>query len=176
MGNTLDHDDPDGAVQRTRGILDELRVSQFNDVRQYLEEEGQVVSRLIVPKAIRVKGVNVKDYQACSSSKSRGPFCECVSFGQDVFGGACSCCQYSSLATSCVFHKSKKGSKFAECHGDEMEETDTKLPEITDAMLKHATTHLLERLRHRIDVALEEREEKDEDEDEDARLCKRVRY
>ncbi|CAK7228122.1 hypothetical protein SEUCBS140593_006809 [Sporothrix eucalyptigena] len=45
--------------------------------------------------------------QTCASSRGEGPFAECVVSTKNWFNGACSNCQYKSLASKCDYYKSK---------------------------------------------------------------------
>ncbi|KAI1436328.1 hypothetical protein GGR50DRAFT_240772 [Xylaria sp. CBS 124048] len=56
--------------------------------------------------------VHVEACDGCVSG-DKGQSAECISFGKEYFGGACSCCHYTSQAAKCSFHISQKGSRYA---------------------------------------------------------------
>ncbi|KAI1818901.1 hypothetical protein F4861DRAFT_544575 [Xylaria intraflava] len=148
-------------LERTAFILDILRKSDHNQVRDMIEE-NPVIRELISLKSIRSKGAPVpidistsrtqqcaalaahlvleqKNVRPCGpcAGKGKGPFAKCISFGPDVFAGACNCCQYSSSATSCTFHRQKKGHKYA-VQSDSQNDRDDKEEE--EASLQHNIT------------------------------------
>ncbi|KAI0391421.1 hypothetical protein F5Y17DRAFT_460882 [Xylariaceae sp. FL0594] len=136
-------EDPTGHIRLTKQHLDDREgTNTFNNIK-LLARGNQVIKRLVVPRKVVIGGefrecnippsqrsqkarpiaahllldsVNVRRCVHCSYTKrpSRTTLHECVSFGPNVFGGACSACSYVSQAATCQFHETKLGSEYAE--------------------------------------------------------------
>ncbi|KAI1505201.1 hypothetical protein F5X99DRAFT_274816 [Biscogniauxia marginata] len=127
--------DDDPAVL-TRDMVDDLRNSQYNDVREILEYKPQI-ARMLEPKEYRKNGarvtaklahsrqqqqsafaayimlpkVNTTSCDQCQSKKSTGPCLHCIQPGPNYFRNACTNCQASSTASACSFYTGKKKRK-----------------------------------------------------------------
>lgn len=138
LGVPLDHEnavepvDKSNSLALTTWIVDQLRKSDKQDVRDFIEGEKDL-KRLIELKEIRENGskiwpnveltrqqrmsafaafltldrVNADSCQQCQNRRSKGPCKECISGGPEVFNSACYNCQFSSTATNCSFYTGK---------------------------------------------------------------------
>ncbi|KAI1438193.1 hypothetical protein GGR50DRAFT_691657 [Xylaria sp. CBS 124048] len=160
-------------LTRTTYIIDTLRKSKNATVWDVLEENNEL-KRLIVFKQRRdaaghiipiglrtskpqqtaaiaahicLDAVNRHDCINCAGVKGRGPFDKCISFGDNQFRGACSCCTYNSVGISCDFHVKNKGTRYAQMTDHEAKEYDAKhasqpdLPLLTSDMMETAPLH-----------------------------------
>ncbi|RYP03649.1 hypothetical protein DL764_005028 [Monosporascus ibericus] len=127
--------------------LERIRNSTFAKALDIVEER-EVVLRLLEPFEYRVGNkwtaatFNIgRDHQAqalaayillpsknkepcvqCSSHKSRGPCLDCLSFGNDWFGRACSNCKYSGTPQNCSFFKERVAEEEKQKRADRFEE------------------------------------------------------
>ncbi|KAI2622540.1 hypothetical protein GGR54DRAFT_68806 [Hypoxylon sp. NC1633] len=162
-------------------VVDQLRKSHFNDVRNLIEA-GMVLQRLIEPKELRENGqkvaakvaldrqqklsalaafltvtqVNSSPCQQCKNRKSRGPCNTCVAGGPDYFNGACCNCQYSSTASACSFYKGK--TKKRRRRSSSSSEDDQGRYRLTTEMLAEFSTREIERMMRMMEDEINSRE------------------
>ncbi|KAI1433839.1 hypothetical protein GGR50DRAFT_695688 [Xylaria sp. CBS 124048] len=106
--------------------------------------------QLMVLKHIRRAGIDVlaglsiqRRKQQRASGKSKGPFDVCASFGGTFLGGACNCCQYSSLASHCSLY----GQSDTSYETLDIEPPEFKCPMITEEILGAMPIQMLETRR-----------------------------
>ncbi|KAI1213294.1 uncharacterized protein F4807DRAFT_257690 [Annulohypoxylon truncatum] len=166
-------------------VVDQLRKSRYNDVREIIEANGQIILRLIDLKVLRESGKRIwpkleldrqqkmsalaayltvassndDSCKQCLNRKSRGPCVECVAAGPDTFSGACTNCQFSSTASACSFYSGRavKNRKRARKNDDD-DNSDSDRFSLTADLLEQATTRELERWRKLIEDEILSRE------------------
>ncbi|CAK7200287.1 hypothetical protein SEUCBS139899_002978 [Sporothrix eucalyptigena] len=72
-----------------------------------------------------------KPCQTCASSRGEGPFAECVVSTKNWFNGACSNCQYKSLASKCDYYKKEQPGS-SRVNKNRNKSTSNKLEELSD--------------------------------------------
>ncbi|KAI2633922.1 hypothetical protein GGS21DRAFT_519222, partial [Xylaria nigripes] len=169
-------------LELTTHFIDQLRKTNYKKAREILKS-SQEIQRYIYRKRggaalplhqrprrrqqasalaahILLPQRNVKSCGACR--RGRGPLATCVSFGEDVFGGACSCCQYARRAGQCTFHLYKKGPRFAELLDEEEHEEieeDNPLIWLNEETVKTIPTETLEQWLGCLEDEMMKREE-----------------
>ncbi|KAI2618058.1 hypothetical protein GGS26DRAFT_391863 [Hypomontagnella submonticulosa] len=164
-------------LEYTSSIVDRLRGSLYNDVRELIESKKNL-TRLIELKTLRQHGFktfpkieldrqqkmsalaayvtidqsNSAPCKQCQNKKSRGPCTLCIAGSTNLFNGACTNCQFSSTASLCSFYKGKAGKSKKGKDGDDSEF------DITVERLENATTRTLEIWEKMIQDELERRE------------------
>ncbi|KAI1387326.1 uncharacterized protein F4822DRAFT_406152 [Hypoxylon trugodes] len=120
------------SIDLTSWVVNQLRTSRYNDVRDIIEGKKDLV-RLIELKERRERGdkvtatiqltrqqrfsssaaylvtepTNKEPCQQCNSRSSSGPCALCIAGGPELFTGACTNCQYSSNASKYTFYAKK---------------------------------------------------------------------
>ncbi|KAI1430483.1 hypothetical protein GGR50DRAFT_698992 [Xylaria sp. CBS 124048] len=170
-------------LRRTTFVVDALRKSKNTTHIQRLvtfkrrrDDEGNIVpvglritkghQSTAIAAHICLVAVNRHGCINCAGVKGRGPFDQCVSFGDNYLHGACSCCAYNSVATSCEFHVKNKGTRYAHMTDHEAKEYDAKhaskpdLPQFTSDMMETAPLPFVNRLHQLSEYELARRSEK----------------
>ncbi|KAI0848407.1 hypothetical protein F5Y00DRAFT_238292 [Daldinia vernicosa] len=167
-------------LELTSWIVNQLRVSSFNDVRTIIEKH-KTITRLVQLKQLREKGavtqpklhldrqqkmsalaaymtidkVNSGPCQQCLHRKSRGPCTECVAGSNNLFNGACTNCQFSSTAAGCSFYQGKRRKDKKRSHSTSDDDRSTGRFYLTPEVLEDLTTRELERWKNMIEDELD---------------------